>query len=123
MLIHLDPFGRWDMIQIMNEHNLLMFIDCIFGQILQLMGNCFEEKKIIQAAYTYEQARGDFAVPADKVDIDTLKNDTLKNDTLKNDMLKNDILKNDMLKNDTLKNDTLKNDTWKEEKTDGEEEI
>lgn len=90
---------------------------------LQLMGNCFEEKKIIQAAYTYEQARGDFAVPADKVDIDTLKNDTLKNDTLKNDMLKNDILKNDMLKNDTLKNDTLKNDTWKEEKTDGEEEI
>ena len=27
---------------------------------LQLIGNCFEEKKIIQAAYTYEQLRGPF---------------------------------------------------------------
>lgn len=27
---------------------------------LQLIGNCFEEKKLIQTAYTYEQARGRF---------------------------------------------------------------
>lgn len=28
---------------------------------MQLIGNCFEEKKLIQAAYTYEKARGAFA--------------------------------------------------------------
>ena len=28
---------------------------------LQLIGDCFQEKKIIQAAYTYEKARGVFA--------------------------------------------------------------
>ena len=27
---------------------------------LQLIGDCFEEKKLIQTAYTYEQARGSF---------------------------------------------------------------
>lgn len=30
---------------------------------LQLIGNCFQEKKIIQAAYTYEKARGVFGTP------------------------------------------------------------
>ena len=28
----------------------------------QLLGNCFEENKIIQTAYTYEQARGKFSI-------------------------------------------------------------
>ena len=27
---------------------------------LQLIGDCFQEKKLIRAAYTYEQARGKF---------------------------------------------------------------
>lgn len=31
---------------------------------LQLIANSFEEKKLIQAAYTYEQIRGDFGSPA-----------------------------------------------------------
>ncbi len=31
---------------------------------LQLIGDCFAEKKILQAAYAYEQARGAFALPA-----------------------------------------------------------
>ncbi|TCL60340.1 aspartyl/glutamyl-tRNA(Asn/Gln) amidotransferase subunit A [Kineothrix alysoides] len=30
---------------------------------LQLIGDCFQEKKIIQAAYTYEKARGVFGTP------------------------------------------------------------
>jgi aspartyl-tRNA(Asn)/glutamyl-tRNA(Gln) amidotransferase subunit A len=30
---------------------------------LQLIGDCFQEKKIIQAAYTYEKARGVFVTP------------------------------------------------------------
>lgn len=29
---------------------------------LQLIGDCFKEKKIIQAAYSYEQARGKFSL-------------------------------------------------------------
>ena len=31
---------------------------------LQLIGDCFAEKKLIQAAYTYEMARGAFEKPA-----------------------------------------------------------
>ena len=31
---------------------------------LQLIGDCFEEKKLIQAAYSYEQARGKFSLRA-----------------------------------------------------------
>ena len=31
---------------------------------LQLIGDCFQEKKLIQTAYTYEKARGAFGVPA-----------------------------------------------------------
>ena len=31
---------------------------------LQLIANTFDEKKLIQAAYTYEQIRGDFGSPA-----------------------------------------------------------
>lgn len=31
---------------------------------LQLIGDCFEEKKLIQAAYSYEQARGKFSLTA-----------------------------------------------------------
>ncbi len=34
---------------------------------LQLIGDCFQEKKLIQAAYTYEQARGAFPTPAEEV--------------------------------------------------------
>lgn len=30
---------------------------------LQLIGNCFSEKKLLQAAYTYEKIRGDFGFP------------------------------------------------------------
>lgn len=33
---------------------------------LQLIGDCFEEKKLIQTAYTYEQARGSFGRKEDK---------------------------------------------------------
>lgn len=33
---------------------------------LQLIGDCFQEKKIIQAAYTYEKARGVFGAPTIK---------------------------------------------------------
>jgi aspartyl-tRNA(Asn)/glutamyl-tRNA(Gln) amidotransferase subunit A len=29
---------------------------------LQLIGDCFQEKKLIQAAYSYEQARGEFSL-------------------------------------------------------------
>ena len=32
---------------------------------LQLMGDCFQEKKLIRAAYTYEKARGKFVGPMD----------------------------------------------------------
>ena len=30
---------------------------------MQLIGNCFSEKKLFRAAYTYEQARGAFGQP------------------------------------------------------------
>ncbi len=30
---------------------------------MQLIGDCFKEKKIIRAAYAYEQARGAFPAP------------------------------------------------------------
>ena len=29
---------------------------------MQLIGNCFEEKKLLRAAFVYEKARGPFAV-------------------------------------------------------------
>lgn len=32
---------------------------------LQLIGDCFQEKKLIQTAYTYEKIRGEFKKPAD----------------------------------------------------------
>ncbi len=31
---------------------------------LQLIGDCFGEKKLLRAAYTYEKMRGDFGIPA-----------------------------------------------------------
>lgn len=31
---------------------------------LQMIGDCFGEKKLLQAAYTYEKTRGDFTLPA-----------------------------------------------------------
>ena len=34
---------------------------------LQLIGDCFQEKKLIQSAYTYEKARGKFPTPAKEV--------------------------------------------------------
>ncbi|MCH5249951.1 MAG: Asp-tRNA(Asn)/Glu-tRNA(Gln) amidotransferase subunit GatA [Lachnospiraceae bacterium] len=34
---------------------------------LQLIGNCFEEKKLIRAAYTYEKARGEFPMAVKEV--------------------------------------------------------
>ena len=35
---------------------------------LQLIGDCFREKKLIQAAYTYEKIRGEFKKPADSME-------------------------------------------------------
>ncbi|MCI6553308.1 MAG: Asp-tRNA(Asn)/Glu-tRNA(Gln) amidotransferase subunit GatA [Lachnospiraceae bacterium] len=32
---------------------------------LQLIGDCFQEKLLLRAAYTYERARGDFGLPAE----------------------------------------------------------
>lgn len=35
---------------------------------LQLIGDCFQEKKLIQTAYTYEKIRGEFKKPADSME-------------------------------------------------------